>query len=113
MSVTKRVRSKCRDGLSSYRVAPTRDIKAHIGCFLLRPPPASFLAPLSCGQLFASGQCGCQGYDLTQGDDYETIYNRLDLIDELIGSASSDVKRQVVEIICSSTVNDGDHLQVR
>ena len=64
-------------------------------------------------QLFANGQCGCLGFDLTQGDDYETIYNRLDLIDSLIGNAPTDVKRQVVEIICSSTVNDGDHLQVR
>ncbi|CAN0387437.1 unnamed protein product [Pylaiella littoralis] len=62
-------------------------------------------------ELFASGQCGCLDYDLTQGDDYETIYNRLDMIDDVMGDASADTKRQVVELICGSTVNDGDHLQ--
>lgn len=64
-------------------------------------------------QLLASGQCGCLDYDLTQGDDYIEVYNRLDLIDDLIGDAPDDIKRQVVAIICSTTVNDGDHLQVR
>lgn len=64
-------------------------------------------------QLFASGQCGCLDYDLTQGDDYETVYNRLDMIDDVMGDASADTKRQVVELICGSAVNDGDHLQVR
>eukprot|EP00903_Cladosiphon_okamuranus_P016180 g14931.t1 len=62
-------------------------------------------------ELLASGQCGCLDYDLTQGDDFETVYNRLDLIDDLIGDYSDDIKRQVVAIICSTTVNDGDHLQ--
>lgn len=63
-------------------------------------------------QLMGSGQCGCLDYDLTQGDDYEEVYNRLDLIDELIGDAPVEVKREVVSIICSTPVNDGDHLQV-
>lgn len=63
-------------------------------------------------QLLSSGQCGCLDYDLTQGDDYEEVYNRLDLIDDLIGDAPAEVKRKVVSIICSTTINDGDHLQV-
>lgn len=63
-------------------------------------------------QILSSGQCGCLDYDLTQGDDYETVYNRLDMIDDVMPDASADTKRQVVAIICGTTVNDGDHLQV-
>ncbi|CAN0339790.1 unnamed protein product, partial [Ectocarpus sp. 13 AM-2016] len=25
-------------------------------------------------EVLSSGKCGCRGYDLTQGDDYESIY---------------------------------------
>lgn len=64
-------------------------------------------------QILSSGQCGCTGYDLTQGDDYEEIYDRLTMADDIIGDAEADVKREVVSIICSTTANDGDHLQVR
>lgn len=63
-------------------------------------------------QIFASGQCGCLDYDLTQGDDWTNVYDRLTMADDLIGDETDDVKRQVVELICSSTMNDGDHLQV-
>ncbi|CAM9627145.1 unnamed protein product, partial [Pylaiella littoralis] len=61
-------------------------------------------------ELFASGRCGCLDYDLTQGDDYEAIYTAL-YIDYYMGDASSDIKRQVVALICGSIVNNGDHLQ--
>lgn len=74
----------------------------HLFCLLL----------LYGAQLFASGQCGCLDYDLTQGDDYEAIYNALSL-DPVIGDESVDTKRKVVALICSSTSNDGDHLTVR
>ncbi|CAM9212040.1 unnamed protein product [Hapterophycus canaliculatus] len=63
--------------------------------------------------VLASGQCGCQGYDLTQGDDYEKIYNTMADMDEIIGDFDSDVKRQVVAALCTTPMNDGDHLQVR
>ncbi|CAM9856817.1 unnamed protein product [Pylaiella littoralis] len=61
--------------------------------------------------LFAGGQCGCLDYDLTQGDDYEIVYDSLLSMDSYIGDASADTKRQVVALMCGSTVNDGDHVQ--
>ncbi|CAN0275670.1 unnamed protein product, partial [Hapterophycus canaliculatus] len=33
------------------------------------------------------------------------------MADDIIGDQPDDVKRQVVELICSSTMTDGDHLQ--
>lgn len=50
-------------------------------------------------QVFASGQCGCQGYDLTQGDDYETIFDTMADMTDIIGGFDSDIKRQVVAIL--------------
>lgn len=64
-------------------------------------------------QVLSSGQCGCRGYDLTQGDDYESIYYNMVDLDELIGDFDADVKRQVVAALCTTPMNDGDHLQVR
>lgn len=63
-------------------------------------------------QVLESGVCGCQGYDLTQGDDYKNIYVSMAFLDDYIGDASDDTKRRVVELLCSNTVNDGDQLQV-
>ncbi|CBN79226.1 ortho-aminophenol oxidase [Ectocarpus siliculosus] len=62
-------------------------------------------------EVLSSGQCGCQGYDLTQGDDYESIYYNMVDLDDLIGDFDADVKRQVVAALCTTTMNDGDHLQ--
>jgi len=62
-------------------------------------------------QVLSSGQCGCQGYDLSQGDDYEQIYNSMTEMSNLIGDFDVDTKRQVVAALCSTPMNDGDHLQ--
>lgn len=64
-------------------------------------------------QLVSRGQCGCLGYDLTQGYDYEIVYESMMGLDDVIGGHDVDTKRQVVAAICSSTMAIGDHLQVR
>lgn len=64
-------------------------------------------------QLVSRGQCGCLGYDLTQGDDYEILYESMMGLDGVIGSYDADTKRQVVAAVCNSTIAIGDHLQVR
>lgn len=63
-------------------------------------------------QLFSAGVCGCLDYDLTQGDDFIHIYNRLSAMDRYLKDYDDETKRQVVEIVCNATINDGDHLQV-
>lgn len=63
-------------------------------------------------QVFSTGVCGCLDYDLTQGDDYRQIYDRLSALRRYIHEFDEDTKRQVIEILCSATINDGDHLQV-
>ena len=60
----------------------------------------------------SSGTCGCQGYDLTQGDDYKIIMDRLPYAEFLIGSHSEDVQRQVVELLCSRVIAMGEQNQV-
>lgn len=62
-------------------------------------------------QVMSSGQCGCQGFDLSQGDDYTAIFETLYARDLLI-DFDDDTKRQVIQALCTGTVNDGDHLQV-
>ncbi|CAM9494069.1 unnamed protein product [Ectocarpus sp. 6 AP-2014] len=62
-------------------------------------------------EILSTGQCGCLGYDLTQGNDYEDIYDRLTMADSILGDVDDDVKREVTSIICSTPANDGDHLQ--
>ncbi|CBN79225.1 TYRosinase family member (tyr-4) [Ectocarpus siliculosus] len=56
-------------------------------------------------------RCGCLGYNLTEGNDYERIYHTMSVIDDVIGDYDADTKRQVVEAICTTTLVDGDHLQ--
>lgn len=63
-------------------------------------------------QILADGTCGCLGYDLSQGDDWKTIYNSMSFVSDYIGDFDDDTKRQVVAALCTGTVNDGDHLQV-
>ena len=58
------------------------------------------------------GTCGCQGYDLTQGDDYKHIMDLLVFVEFFVGGFSEDIQRQVVEILCSGVVNFGEHSQV-
>ena len=60
----------------------------------------------------ASGTCGCQGYDLTQGDDYKTVMDTLVFVEYFIGGFSEDVQRQVVQLICSGVVTFGENSQV-
>lgn len=52
------------------------------------------------------------GYDLTQGDDYKTIFETMAFMEEYVGHFGEDTKRAIVSILCSAVVNDGDHLQV-
>ena len=54
----------------------------------------------------------CQDYDLTQGDDYLKIFRTMAFMDEYMKDTDDDTKRELVSILCSSTINDGDHLQV-
>lgn len=62
-------------------------------------------------QLYATGQCGCLDYDLTQGDDWETIYNEMGFA-SIISEYDDDTKRTVVEAVCGSTIFFGEHLHV-
>lgn len=63
-------------------------------------------------QLLSDGTCGCLGYDLTQGDDYKLIIPQLASLEFLIGECTEDVKREVVELICSGVVALGEMDQV-
>lgn len=64
-------------------------------------------------QVYARGQCGCLGYDLTQGDDWKTIYyNSTGDFDSYISEYDDDTKRRVIAEICSSTTTNGEHLHV-
>lgn len=57
--------------------------------------------------------CGCLGYDLFQGDDWQEIYyNSTINFDDVISEYDDDIKREVVAAVCSSTIHDGDHLTV-
>lgn len=60
----------------------------------------------------SNGTCGCLGYDLTQGDDYQFLIPQLTSLEFLLGECSEDVKREVVELICSGVVALGDMDQV-
>lgn len=60
----------------------------------------------------SSGTCGCQGYDLTQGDDYQTVMGMLSYVEFYIGGYSEDIQRQVVALICNGVTNFGEHSQV-
>lgn len=66
-----------------------------------------------CCQVFDEGVCGCHGYDLTQGDDYLKIFKTMVFMEELMEGADDDTKREMVRLLCTTTINDGDHLQVR
>ena len=59
-----------------------------------------------------SGTCGCQGYDLTQGDDYKTIMDYLPYTEYYLRGNSEDIRRQVIELICSGVSVFGDQDQV-
>ena len=63
-------------------------------------------------QLMASGTCGCQGYDLTQGDDYKIVMDSLVFVEYYIRDFSEDVQREVVSILCSGVVTFGENSQV-
>lgn len=65
-------------------------------------------------QLFESGQCGCLGYDLSQGDDWQTIYynSSAGFEDYLVGDYDDDTKRKAVAEVCASTIYLGEHMHV-
>ncbi|CAB1107536.1 TYR [Ectocarpus sp. CCAP 1310/34] len=64
-------------------------------------------------ELLSSGKCGCLGYNLSQGDDWKTIYaNPTSNLDDFIGDYDDETKRQVVAAVCASTIYYGDHLHV-
>ena len=59
-----------------------------------------------------SGTCGCHGYDLTQGDDYKILMEYLPYAELTLEGNSEDIKRQVIELICSGVFIYGDPDQV-
>ncbi|CAN0234756.1 unnamed protein product [Pylaiella littoralis] len=62
-------------------------------------------------EVFSSGRCGCLGYDLKQGDDWQKIYyNSTMEFDDIMGEHDDDTKRLVVEAVCESTIYFGDHI---
>lgn len=63
-------------------------------------------------QLLSSGQCGCHGYDLTQGNDYKIVMESLEYLEDLIGDFDDTTQRKVVEALCTAVVNFGSHSQV-
>lgn len=67
-----------------------------------------------CLQLYSTGTCGCIDYDLSQGDDYQTIYNSIVFLSDYVSGMNldDDTKREITKAFCGMKVNDGDHLQV-
>lgn len=63
-------------------------------------------------QILESKQCGCLGFDLTQGDDYVKVRNEMVFVTSYIEDFSADTQRRVVATLCNGVMNDGDHLQV-
>lgn len=59
------------------------------------------------------GVCGCIGYDLDKGDDFKTVMTTMTFMMDKIGDFDDDTQRQVVRLLCSGIMNDGDHLQVQ
>ncbi len=65
-------------------------------------------------QVWEEGMCGALAYDMTQGDDWETIYyNSTINFDDVLSDFDDDTKREVVAAVCKSSIYDGDHLTVR
>ncbi|CAB1096465.1 TYR [Ectocarpus sp. CCAP 1310/34] len=62
-------------------------------------------------EVLESGVCGCHGYDLTQGDDYLQIFESMVFMKELMGDSDENTKRELVRVMCSTPINEGDHLQ--
>lgn len=63
-------------------------------------------------QVLTDRTCGCLDFDLTQGNDYEYVFNEMFMMSKLLAGYDDDTKRLVTETLCSGVVNDGDHLQV-
>ncbi|CAM9493178.1 unnamed protein product [Ectocarpus sp. 6 AP-2014] len=62
-------------------------------------------------ELLSSGQCGCHGYDLTQGSDYKIVMESMEYLEDLIGDFDDTTQRKVVEALCTGVVNFGSHTQ--
>lgn len=65
-------------------------------------------------QVYSSGKCGCLDYDLSQGDDWKTLYyNSTIAFDTVLGDDYDDeTKREVIAAVCTSTSFLGDHSHV-
>lgn len=113
------VQSCCQDPVSlTYRVLSCPPLPSILFRYVpCKPYGGSFFLSsetiVGLAKLLSSGVCGCHGFDLTQGDDYRTIFDRMFLMREFMADADSDMKREVVSILCSSPISEGDHLQVR
>ena len=57
--------------------------------------------------------CGCLDYDLESGGDYLEVMNSLDLVETILEPFDESTTREVVSIICSAPMAEGDQLQVR
>ena len=57
--------------------------------------------------------CGCLGYDLESGGDYLEVMNSLVLVEDMLRPFDESTTREVVSIICSAPMAEGDQLQVR
>lgn len=56
--------------------------------------------------------CGCLDYDLSQGGDWQVVYNQTEFLDIYMTDLDDETKRKVVVLLCSATINDGDSFQV-
>ena len=57
--------------------------------------------------------CGCLDHDLESGEDYLEVMDSLVLVEDLLESFDEDTTREVVSVICSAPMAEGDQLQVR
>ncbi|CAM9780271.1 unnamed protein product [Ectocarpus sp. 12 AP-2014] len=62
-------------------------------------------------ELLSSGQCGCHGYDLTQGSDHKIVIESVEYLEDLIGDFDDTTQRKVVGALCTGVVNFGSHSQ--
>lgn len=57
--------------------------------------------------------CGCLDYDLESGGDYLEVIDSLVLVETMLRPFDESTSREVVLIICSAPMAEGDQLQVR
>ncbi|CAM9151095.1 unnamed protein product [Choristocarpus tenellus] len=62
-------------------------------------------------EVMERGYCGCLGYNLDSGDDFKLIRDVMFLVPNLLESYDSNTQREVINILCSAPIDDGDQLQ--